>query len=115
MFPFTPTIAFYSYESDIIQGILKKNEEKLVRYFNLTFRYNIDDVLSLNNSTFGDFGDRIYPAKNETLQQKRLFKFTHCEMSFDIHCIYTIYSNTIWGIYLSVEQIFQCGGNACGS
>ena len=33
---------------------LKKNEKKLVQSFNFTFSY-IDDVLSLNNSRFGDF------------------------------------------------------------
>jgi hypothetical protein len=27
--------------------------------------HNIDDVLSLNNSTFGDFVDRIYPIELE--------------------------------------------------
>jgi hypothetical protein len=32
--------------------------------FNFTFRY-IDDVLSLNNSKFGDFVDRIYPIELE--------------------------------------------------
>ena len=47
----------YSYEAVFI--LLKKNEKKLVRSFNFTFRY-IDDVLSLNNSRFGDFVDRIY-------------------------------------------------------
>jgi disulfide oxidoreductase YuzD len=31
---------------------------------NFTFRY-IDDVLSLNNSRFGDFVDRIYPIELE--------------------------------------------------
>jgi hypothetical protein len=35
---------------------------KLARSFNFTFRY-IDDVLSLNNSRFGDFVDRIYVAE----------------------------------------------------
>jgi hypothetical protein len=50
---------FLSYEADFIQGLLKKNEKKPVRSFNFTFRY-IDDVLSLNNSRFGDFVDRIY-------------------------------------------------------
>jgi hypothetical protein len=49
-------LLLYSYEADFIQGILKKNEKKLSRSFNLTFRY-IDDVLSLNNSRFGDFVD----------------------------------------------------------
>ena len=39
----------YSYDTDFIQGLLKKNEKKLARYFNFTFRY-IDDVLSLNTS-----------------------------------------------------------------
>ena len=50
----------YSYKAAFIQGLCKKNERKLVRSFNFTFRY-IDDVLSLNNSRFGDFVDRIYP------------------------------------------------------
>jgi hypothetical protein len=49
----------YSCEADFIQGLLKQNERKLVRSFNFTFRY-IDDILSLNNSMFGDFVDRIY-------------------------------------------------------
>jgi hypothetical protein len=43
---------------------LKKNEKKLARSFNFTFRY-IDDVLSLNNSRFGDFVDCIYPIELE--------------------------------------------------
>jgi hypothetical protein len=47
-----------------IQGPLKKNEKKLARSFNFTFRY-IDDVLSLSNSRFGDFVDRIYPIEFE--------------------------------------------------
>jgi hypothetical protein len=38
----------------------KKNEEKLGRSFNFTFRY-IDDVFSLNNAKLDDFVDRIYP------------------------------------------------------
>jgi hypothetical protein len=36
--------------------LLIKNEKKRARSFNFTFRY-IDDVLSLNNSRFGDFAD----------------------------------------------------------
>jgi hypothetical protein len=38
----------------------RKNEKKLTRSFNFTFRY-IDDVLSINDYIFGDFVDRIYP------------------------------------------------------
>jgi hypothetical protein len=37
---------------------------KLARSFNFTFRY-IDDVLSLNNSRFGDFVDLINPIELE--------------------------------------------------
>jgi hypothetical protein len=40
-------------------------EKKLARSFNFTFRY-INVVLSLNNSRFGDFIDRIYPIELET-------------------------------------------------
>ena len=47
-----------TYEANFIHGPLKKNEKELA--FNFTFHY-IDDVLSLNNSRFGNFVDRIYP------------------------------------------------------
>ena len=57
-------LLFYSYEADFIQGFLTKNEKKLARSFNFTFHY-IDDVLSLNNSRFGGFVDRIYPIDLE--------------------------------------------------
>jgi hypothetical protein len=54
----------YSHEADFMYGLLKKNEKKLARSFNFTFRY-IDDVFSLNNSRFGDLVDRIYPIELE--------------------------------------------------
>jgi hypothetical protein len=62
--PLLADLFLYSYEADFIQELLKKNEKKLARSFNFTFRY-IDDVLSLNNSRFGDFVDRIYPIELE--------------------------------------------------
>jgi hypothetical protein len=37
----------YSYEEDVIQGLLKTNEKKIASYFNFTFRY-IDEGLSLS-------------------------------------------------------------------
>jgi hypothetical protein len=53
--PWGPTLFadlfLYSYEADFIQGLLKKNENKLARSLSFTFRC-IDDVLSLNNSRF---------------------------------------------------------------
>ena len=57
--PLLADVFLYSYEADFIQGLLKKNEKKQTRSFNFTFRY-IDDVLSLNNSRFGDFVDRFF-------------------------------------------------------
>jgi hypothetical protein len=57
-------LLLYSYEADFIQGLLKKNEKTLARSINFAFRY-IDDVLSLNNSRFCDFVDRIYRIELE--------------------------------------------------
>ena len=42
--PLLADLFLYSYEADFIDGLLKKNEKKLARSFNFTFRY-IDDVL----------------------------------------------------------------------
>jgi len=47
---------------------LKENEKKLTRSFNFTFGY-IDDVISLSDSKFGDFLDRIYPIELERIPQ----------------------------------------------
>ena len=82
------------------QGLLKKRKES---------SSDIDYVLSLNSYRFGDFVDRIYPIELEIkdasytdtsasyldlhfeidsegrlktkLRQKRLFQFSHCELS----------------------------------
>ena len=62
--PLLANLFLYSYEADFIQWLLKKNEKKLARSFNFTFRY-VYDVLSLNNSSFGDLVDRIYPIELE--------------------------------------------------
>jgi hypothetical protein len=62
--PLLANLFFYSHEADFIQGLLKKNEKKLAQSFHFTFHY-IYDVLSLNNSRFGDFVDRIYPFELE--------------------------------------------------
>ena len=49
--PFLTDLLLDSYEADFIQRLLKKNGKKVSRSFNVPFRY-IDDVLSINNSTF---------------------------------------------------------------
>ena len=62
--PLLADLFVYWHDADFIQGLLKKNEKKLARSFNFTFRY-IDDVLSLNNSTFAAFVNRIYLVELE--------------------------------------------------
>ena len=61
---FSPTCSFIRSRQISYRGFSRKNEKKLARSFNFTFRY-IDDVLSLNNSRLGDFVDRIYPIELE--------------------------------------------------
>ena len=61
---FSPTSSFNLYAADFIHGLLKKNEKKISLSFNFKFNY-INDVLSINNSKFGDFIDRIYPIELE--------------------------------------------------
>jgi hypothetical protein len=43
----------------LLQGLLKNKDRKLIQTFNSNFHY-IDDVLSLNNSRFGDYLHRFY-------------------------------------------------------
>ena len=62
--PLLADLFLYSYEADFVQGLLKENEKKLARSFNVKVRY-IDDVFSLNNYRFGDFVDHIYPIEIE--------------------------------------------------
>ena len=71
-----------------MQGLLKKNEKKLARSFNFTFRY-IDDVFSLNNSRFGDFVDRIYPIeleRNDTTDTDRSASYLDLLLDIDSGC-----------------------------
>ena len=130
--PLLADLFLYSYEADFIQGLLKKNEKKLARSFNFTFRY-IDDVLSLNNCRFGDFVDRNYTIELEIkdttdtdrsasyldlhlevdsesrlktkFSTKEMFQFSYCELS--IYMQQHSSSTCIWSIYLSDDTIFH--------
>ena len=62
--PLLADLFLYYYEADFMQELLRKKDKKLAISFNSTFRY-IDDVLSLNNSKFGDYVERIYPIELE--------------------------------------------------
>jgi hypothetical protein len=117
------------------KGFVKKNEKKLA--FNFTFRY-IDDVLSPNNSRFGDFVDRIYPIELERKDttytgMSASYLYLHLEIdnegrlgtkpydkrddfNFPIVNFPVICSNIpaapAYGVYIS--QMIQCS-RACGS
>jgi len=39
-----PDLFLYSYEANVIHELLKKNEKKLVPFFNFTFDYIDDDA-----------------------------------------------------------------------
>ena len=58
---FLPTCFFIIMRLTSFRNFLHK---KLATSFNFTFRY-IDDVLSLNNTKFGDYVERIYPIELE--------------------------------------------------
>ena len=78
-------IFLYSYEADFKKGLLKKNEKKLDRSFNFTCSC-IDDVLSLSNSSFGDFVDRIYPIELEmkdTTDTERSASYLNLHLEID--------------------------------
>ena len=71
-----------SYEADFIQGLLKKTENKLARSFNFTFRC-IDDFISLNNSRFDDFVDRIDPIELEITDTDRSASYLDLHIETD--------------------------------
>jgi hypothetical protein len=77
-------LLLYSYEADFIQRLLQKNQKKLARSINSTFRY-IDDVLSLNNSRFDDFVNCIYPIQleiNDTTDTERSASYLDRQAQF---------------------------------
>jgi hypothetical protein len=49
--PLLADLLLYSYESELLQKLIKDKKIHEARSFNFTYRY-IDDVLSINNSRF---------------------------------------------------------------
>ena len=62
--PLLVDLFLYYYETDFIQKFLRKKDKKLAISLHFNFRYK-DDVLSLNNSKFGDYVERIYSIEQE--------------------------------------------------
>jgi hypothetical protein len=60
---FSPTCFLFVW-GRLHTGASQEKRKEVRTILNFTFRY-IDDVLSLNNSRFGDFVDRIYPNELE--------------------------------------------------
>ena len=83
--PLLADLFLYSYEADFIQSLLQRKEKKLAQSFGFTFRY-IDDVLSLNNSKFGDYVDLIYPTELEikdTTETERSASYLDLHLEID--------------------------------
>ena len=78
--PLLADLFLYTYEADFIQSLKTKGLKKTAQSFCYTFRY-IDDVLSLNNSRFGDYIDFIYP---EELEIKDTTETSMCASYLDI-------------------------------
>jgi hypothetical protein len=107
------SVSVYSHEADFIQGLLKKNENKLTWSFNFTFRYI--DILSVNNSRFGDFVDRIQPIQLEikdTTDTDRSASYMYLDLHLEIDSEFlletTLYNrrDELWHRYsLVVNQV----------
>jgi hypothetical protein len=85
---------------------ISKYEKKLARCFRFTFRF-IDDVLSLNNSRFGDFVDLIYPIELEIKDTSASYLDLHLEYRINWE-IYTPYAGAA-GMLLHMNGKFTMG------
>jgi hypothetical protein len=75
----------YSYESEFLQNLVKDKKIHEARAFNFTYRY-IDDVLSINYSTFAEFLPLIYPPElemKETIDTASSASFLDLYLEFD--------------------------------
>ena len=52
--PLLADLFLYSYENEFLDKLVKEGKRKLVRKFNLSYRY-IDDLISFNNKRFKEF------------------------------------------------------------
>ena len=97
------TVILFSLTCSFIRTRQTSYEKKLDPFLNSTFRY-IDDVLSLNHSRFGDFGDRIYPIE---LEIKDTTDTDNSASSLDMH-------PEVDCIWCNIYQLIRYS-KACGS
>ena len=60
--PLLADLFLYSYENEYLDKLIKEGKRKLVRKFNLSYRYT-DDLISFNNKRFNEFISDIYPKE----------------------------------------------------
>ena len=123
----------YSYQSEVLQKLVKDKMIHEARAFNFTYRY-IDDVLSINNSRFAEFLPLIYPPELEVKETtdtassasfldiylefddsgQRSTKIYDKRDDFDFKIInfpnvqqYTSFS-CIWCLHLAIDSLCKC-------
>ena len=60
--PLLADLFLYSYESEFLDNMIRGGHRKLVRSFNLCYRY-IGNLIVFNNKKFGDYVKEIYPSQ----------------------------------------------------
>ena len=83
--PLLADLFLYSYEAEFIQTLIKNGKRHLAKSFCFTYRY-IGDVLSINNPTFGNYIDDIYPAELEikdTTDADHRASYLDLDLSYD--------------------------------
>jgi hypothetical protein len=111
-YSFSQTFFLYSYVGDYIQGFLKKNEKKLVRSSNFTFRYT-DGVLAVNNYRLSDFLDCIYPIEIERKDITDTYRSAsyldlHLEIDSEVRLRTTLYDKRDYFNFPIVDFAFIC-------
>ena len=62
--PLLADLYLFAYEYEFMKSLVSTKKLHLARKFNFTFRY-IDDLISINNSCFGNYVSSIYPSSLE--------------------------------------------------
>ena len=60
--PMLADLFLYSYESELLDNMIRGGHRKLTRSLNLCYQY-IDDLIVFNNKKFGDYVKEIYPSQ----------------------------------------------------